>query len=152
LVFVAAQGLQGLQGLQGFFAAHGLHGLHGLQALTFFAAQGLHGLHAFLAAHCAICTTPGPSGPAAAAGRAMLAPAPPRAATPIAATVFLNMGIALLCSISQPGFTGPFSFLVPCLARCIPERESTSLTVFHDAVSGIGTRARGAARTVLANS
>ena len=130
-----------MQGLQGFFAAHGLHGL---QALTFFAAQGLHGLqglHAFFGAQAAICTAPGPSGPAAAAGRAMLAPAPQRAATPIAATVFLNMGKALLCSISQPGFTGPFSYLVPCLARRKPERESTSLTVFHDAVSGIRTRA-----------
>ncbi len=140
--------------MQGFFAAHGLHGLHGLQALAFFAAQGLHGLqglHAFLGAQAAICTTPGPSGPAAAAGRAMLAPAPQRAATLIAATVFLNMGLALLCSISQPGSTGPFSYLVPCLARRKPERESTSLTVFHDAVSGIGALAHGTARTVLAN-
>jgi hypothetical protein len=87
-----AQGLQGLQ--PRFLAAQGLHGLQ-----PFLAAQGLQGLQPrFLAAHglqglqaASSMMSWDVADFATASGRTLIAPAPARAATPIAVTVFFNI-------------------------------------------------------------
>ncbi|MBI2586066.1 MAG: hypothetical protein HYW28_09385 [Rhodospirillales bacterium] len=78
--FLAAQGLQGLQAF--FLAAQGLHG----EPAFPLAAQGLAGLH--WASSMISC---GESAFATASGRTLIAPAPARAATPIAVMVFFNI-------------------------------------------------------------